>query len=287
MGRPASRSGANVALAVVAGVALCALVVIGSAAQPLRAPRHDGLSTTAAIEDVLVVVGLVAAVVGLIVFVAGLLTLRTTGLPALPPRRKRLLAPILLAILLALTLGAAIRRQQQSSAPTNELAPPSTAPERPPESSPLWRNTGWGLIALLGITALGAAIVLHRRRDDVDVVPALADDDAATTVAEAVDRALDELDRSDHPREAIIAAYAHMLGALEAGGFARAPSETPRLHLARCLRAASVRAAPAEQLVRLFEEARFSTHTMTWRERDDARRALEAVRHDLDLATVR
>jgi hypothetical protein len=72
-----------------------------------------------------------------------------------------------------------------------------------------------------------------------------------------------------------------MLEALEVRGLGCRPSETPRLHLARCLAAAHVRPEPLEQLVELFEEARFSTHPMTWEDRDAARRALATVRDDL------
>jgi hypothetical protein len=57
------------------------------------------------------------------------------------------------------------------------------------------------------------------------------------------------------------------------------------MHLARCLAAADVRREPLERLVQLFEEARFSTHPLTWEHRDDARRALGAVRDDLVVGT--
>jgi hypothetical protein len=77
-----------------------------------------------------------------------------------------------------------------------------------------------------------------------------------------------------------------MLEALEQRGLGCRPAETPRLHLARCLAAADVRPEPLEQLVELFEEARFSTHPMTWEHRDEARRALAAVRGDLLAGTA-
>jgi hypothetical protein len=76
-----------------------------------------------------------------------------------------------------------------------------------------------------------------------------------------------------------------MLEALETRGLGCRPSETPRLHLARCLAAADVRPEPLERLVQLFEEARFSTHPMTWEDRDEARHALGAVRGDLVVGT--
>jgi hypothetical protein len=100
-------------------------------------------------------------------------------------------------------------------------------------------------------------------------------------VADAVDAALSALEAAGDPRQTIIAAYARMLEALEVRGLGCRPAETPRLHLARCLAAADVRPEPLEQLVELFEEARFSTHPMTWEHRDEARRALAAVRGDL------
>jgi hypothetical protein len=150
----------------------------------------------------------------------------------------------------------------------------------------VWRDAGWILVAVLGAAALGAAVVLRRYRvhsfgPRVD----RTDADVPVAVAEAVDAALVALESAGDPRQTIIAAYARMLEALEERGLGCRPSETPRRHLARCLAAADVRPEPLERLVQLFEEARFSTHAMTWEHRDEARAALGAVRDDLVVGT--
>jgi hypothetical protein len=275
--------GAGLVLAAIAGVVLCALIVIGAAADPLRAPLHEGLSTSAAFGDVVVVAGMIAAAAGFVVLVAGVIMFRPGPTRPVMPRRRRLLVPILLAVLIVLAVGSFMNKPTTAS--QQQLPSEGTAaaePERPPASH-VWRDAGWVLVAVLGAAALGAAVVLGRHREHL-LDPPTADVADATipgAVADAVDAGLSALEADGDPRQTIIAAYARMLEALEGRGLGCRPAETPRLHLARCLAAADVRREPLEQLVELFEEARFSTHPMTWEHRDAARRALAAVRSDL------
>jgi hypothetical protein len=282
-GRPASRRGAAVALAAIAGVVLCALVVIAATANPLHAPTHEGTTASIAFGDALFVVGVVAAVAGAGVLIVSIASLR--GGPRLDsPRRRRSILPILLAILVALSLRSLIDRPP----PTRDPAAPaegSASGSEAPTSSQVWRDAGWVLVALLGVAALGAVVVLRRyRHEPTPAMSAASARDVPDAVTDAVDAALDSLDTEGDARQGIIAAYARMLHALEQRGLGCRPSETPRVHLARCLAAAEVRPEPIERLVELFEEARFSTHPMTWEHRDAARRALGAVRDDLVVA---
>ena len=77
-----------------------------------------------------------------------------------------------------------------------------------------------------------------------------------------IERSLVELDESDDPRRAIIAAYARLLDAFAARGLERRPAETPVEHLLAGLAALPIRPEPAARLTSLFVEARFSTHPM-------------------------
>jgi hypothetical protein len=282
-GRPARQLGASVVLAVIAGVVLCALVVIGAAANPLRAPIHEGQSTSLALGDAFFVLAVIAAIVGLVVMVFALFTLRSGPPPVAPAKKRRGIVALLLALLVAIALRSFIHNPVTSAPdriPPAAVAPPT---KEAPSSSHVWRDAGWVLVAVLGAAALGAAVVLRRYRDHSRDATETEDNNANIpgAVVDAVDAALDMLEAAGDPRQAIIAAYARMLEALEQRGLGCRPTETPRVHLARCLTAADVRPEPLEQLVRLFEEARFSTHPMTWEHRDEARRALGAVRRDL------
>jgi hypothetical protein len=285
--RPAPRLGAGLVLAAVAAVVLCAVVVIGAAANPLRAPVHEGLSTQVAVGNVMFVAGLIAAAVGLAVLVAAAVTFRPSPKTPLSPRRRRAIVPILLAVLVALAIRSFMNKPTPTHRPPLPVTGGAEAPREAPPASHVWRDAGWILVAVLGAAALGAAVVLGRSRDYLPVAPTT--DEEATVpgaVADAVDAALSALETAGDPRQTIIAAYARMLEALEQRGLGCRPAETPRLHLARCLAAADVRPEPLEQLVELFEEARFSTHPMTWEHRDEARRALAAVRGDLLAGTA-
>ncbi len=274
--------GAGLVLAAVAGVVLCALIVIGAAAHPLRAPRHEGLSTSAAFGDVVVVAGMIAAGAGFVILVVAVIMFRPGPTTPLPPRRRRAFVPILLAVLVALALRSFMSRSTSETRQQPPAVGTAAAPREPPPGTHVWRDAGWILVAVLGAAALGAAVVLGRHREQGDHAPPPdADATIPEVVADAVDAALSALEAAGDPRQAIIAAYARMLEALEAHGLGCRPAETPRLHVARCLAAADVRPEPLEELVSLFEEARFSTHPMTWEHRDEARRALAAVRGDL------
>jgi Domain of unknown function (DUF4129) len=280
--------GAVLVLAVVAGVVLCALIVIGAAAQPLRAPLHEGLSTSAAFGNVVVIAGMIAAGAGFVILVVAVVMFRPSPTTPVPPRRRRLLMPILLAVLVGLALRSFMNRAAPPPHIPLTVAGSAAAQREPPPASHVWRDAGWILVAVLGAAALGAAVVLGRHREQWFTAPAADPEDATIpeAVAGAIDAALSALEAAGDPRQSIIAAYARMLEALEARGLGCRPAETPRLHLARCLAAADVRPEPLEQLVELFEEARFSTHPMMWEHRDEARRALAAVRSDLVIVSA-
>jgi hypothetical protein len=121
-------------------------------------------------------------------------------------------------------------------------------------------------------------LVVVRRRSPID---ASEDESVHEGLARAVQTTIDDLRREPDPRRAVIAAYAHMEGALASHGLARRGAETPFEYLARILRKLSVRDGAVQSLTRLFEYAKFSPHEIGEDMREEAISALEAVREDL------
>jgi hypothetical protein len=142
---------------------------------------------------------------------------------------------------------------------------------------------------LVGLALVPAAMLFfaatHRRRWASRAVPVPADDERATLI-EAVAAGADELDQIRDPRAAVVACYLAMERSMSNAGTTRHPAETPSELLARAADADLVPAGPTAELVRLFEEARFSTHPMDGSHRDRARAALAAVRRHLDRTAV-
>ena len=137
-------------------------------------------------------------------------------------------------------------------------------------------------VALLVLLVGGAAVawwwVGRRRRAATEALAAEIDAEAARgTVLRSIEAMLADPD----PKTAIIGAYARLLEGLAAWGVPRLPYEGPVEHLRRALARLRVRPGPIRRLVGLFEVARFSTHALTVRHRDEALEALHQVASDL------
>ncbi len=156
-------------------------------------------------------------------------------------------------------------------------APPAAAAPRPASgSSPVLAHAliGAGVVV---VAAAAAALVVSRRRR-----PPPPGEGERAALAEAVEWSLDDLRREPDPRRAVIAAYARMERMLADRGVGRHASEAPLEYLARVLALAQVGAAPIQALTGLFQEARFSPHTIGPRQRDEAVDTLTAIRADLE-----
>jgi hypothetical protein len=138
----------------------------------------------------------------------------------------------------------------------------------------------WELaVALGGLVALGAAVVLVRERRRLS-----RDGGEQTEVEElirAVETTIEDLRAERDPRRAVIAAYANMELMLGAHGHARRRAEAPFEYLARILRQLNVRESAVRSLTRLFEYAKFSSHEIDAEMKEEAISALMAVRDDL------
>ncbi|AEF39146.1 DUF4129 domain-containing protein [Hoyosella subflava] len=165
----------------------------------------------------------------------------------------------------------------------DEGEPLETLPPAPdgPDISPFLLTS---LLILVVLLTVGAILSMRGRRSRQTTTFTLerpAQHRHAADLADAAERALDAISKPAHdPRAAIIACYAEMEEALtEADEPAPLESDTPSEVLARAVALGYVTRGPAEELVGLFAEARYSSHTMT---AGQQRTAAELLRSLLD-----
>jgi len=96
-----------------------------------------------------------------------------------------------------------------------------------------------------------------------------------------LDEGLGALLAEHDPRKAVIAAYVAMERAMARKGWARRPHEAPTEYLARVLGVAPARAHDLDELVDMYQFARFSEHPVTPAMRDTAVDSVRRLRADL------
>ena len=79
------------------------------------------------------------------------------------------------------------------------------------------------------------------------------------------------------PRNAIVAAWVQLEEYAAGHGLPRDPADTPAEFVSRALAVYDLDEAAIERLADLYREARFSTHPMAERHRDEARACLEQL----------
>lgn len=144
------------------------------------------------------------------------------------------------------------------------------------------------IVVLAGLVAALVAVLVRwmARRENVAVEPEAVVGPDREEAREAVGRSIEAMLADPDPVTAIIGAYARLLEELSARRAPRRAYEGPMEHLRRVLGVLDVAPAPLERLIRLFERARFSTHTLTTRHRDRALEALREVADDLARPSV-
>lgn len=164
-------------------------------------------------------------------------------------------------------------------------SPPPTVPTAGGEEA--WRYLTAGSVALVLLIVAGAILLRMRARP---LAPPVAIQDAAVpaapesgSLAVAAELGLAVVgDLNREPREAIIACYAAMERALaDAPEAAPQDSDTASEVLERAVRRGVIHAEGGTELVKLFAEARFSTHVMIEAHREAAERALRLVLTEL------
>ena len=273
--RPRQAWGAGV---LIASIALLGIVVVAAEGRPLEGPTSSArLDVGTAWRDALIAAFAFALVAGAVLVVWSLLAPRRRVARA-PRKRRHQWLVTAVALLLTFVAYLALRPNlDDDDDATASGDPPAASDERgtSPSSPP-----PWAVLALGGVVAaaLAASIVAARRLGPPD---GRAPDPDADPLLQALDASIEDLEREDDPRSAVIAAYARLLDGFERCGLGRRPSETPLEHLRRGLAALPLRPEPAERLTHLFLEARFSPHPIGPAERDEAHAALLSARRDL------
>lgn len=143
-------------------------------------------------------------------------------------------------------------------------------------STPVGRSE---IVVAASVTAMAtAALWWMRRTSPVVAEPAAGSD---VSLAPAIDRAIADLDLGDEPRRAVLRAYASLEGALAERGLPRHANETAAEHLGRTLGSFPVDRDELVELGRLYERARFSSHSTPAAARDRARTILDHARADI------
>ena len=309
-GRSRTRDGRIAAASGLCLIGLAAVVAITSraTAHANGGPLRAGSSASHAVGAVLLTIGFLAWLVATVVLVAVLW-------PVAIRRRRRspeddLVEPyrpevywwekaIVLALplaLLACAVAAVVLfgRGGGTAAPATTFhtivgsAPGvgTTSSRTPPPASPTGSSgtpLGIALVASAAV-ALAAATVLvvirRRSRPQRSPLPPRA----GARIASALDWSLDDLQREPDPRRAVIAAYARMERLLGAHGVRRHRWEAPLEYLRRALAGLGAGDASIAELTSLFQEARFSPHTVGEPERTRAVKLLTDLRQELDAA---
>ncbi len=190
------------------------------------------------------------------------------------PWGVRLILTLLPFLVLAFLLAAARHLSGTDRQPTN------VSPGTPPlVSNPPTTNDAGLLLACLVLVVAGFLVtaVLLRRSRPAGFVQAAPREPITAILDEGLGALLAEHD----PRKAVIAAYVAMERAMARRGWARRPHEAPTEYLTRVLGVAPGSAHDLDDLVSLYEYARFSEHTVTPAMRDTAVDSVRRLRAEL------
>jgi hypothetical protein len=142
-------------------------------------------------------------------------------------------------------------------------------------------------IALAGLVVGGGWFYfVWRTRKKRTAVPLELEQTVAEDFAASISDAIDDLESEPDTRRAVIAAYARMETVLARNGLRRRPSETPVEYLRRILLGLTSRGDSVSRLTSLFEQAKFSRHTIDASMKQDAIGALREIREDLQGAAA-
>ncbi|MGC3859685.1 DUF4129 domain-containing protein [Micromonospora chersina] len=156
---------------------------------------------------------------------------------------------------------------------------------------------GAAVLAAVGYvlwTLLGGALRRTTRAVPTQRTRRTAEGTAREVVA-ALDAGLEDLDdRSTDPRTAVIACWVRLEEAADEAGVPRRAGDTPTDLVSRLLRGDPAAGVPAivsadvlDGFAHVYREARYATHTVDERMRDQARAALRRLRGELTTVAAR
>jgi hypothetical protein len=203
---------------------------------------------------------------------------RTSGLQSLM---------FFLIIITAVVAGRALLgyepRQSNSGDGATAFPAPVEPGQKASEPFPQAPQVVWPLaigVAIAILAIIAAVVVIERRRSR----PGERTPEDLERFVRALDDAIEDLRREPDPRRAVVAAYARMEQALSYHGLPRRLSEAPYEYLARVGRELDAQ-EPIAELTDLFEEAKFSEHSVDEGMRGRAIDALLSVRREVQAAT--
>ena len=277
--RASGNAGRVIRLAAIAIVVVVAGLVIGAASRPhsvefsFSAPQLGGIAVLAVL--------VLAAAVGL------LIGANPSAVGQLPPpdmpqpgRKSRLPWEVRLLLVLVPIMVVAFALASAKRASDEGRQPPGVAPGQTVAVPDVASSGGAELVLVavaVGLAGFLVAAVLLKRPAATATVRPVSEAPAAAILDEGLDALLAEAD----PRAAVIGSYVAMERAMARKGLARRPHEAPTEHLRRVLGIAPGRAEDLEELVDLYELARFSEHSVTSAMRDAAVDSVKRLRAEL------
>lgn len=284
-GVPRSVMAAYFALA--AALLLLVIAVASGANTELSVTTSEAPAVPQDVADFLYTFGLILWVVSLPVGVALLLMSRGPG-KRLPHERglMTLLAVALAAGGVSLLLANSVRLDNLGAAPgvrgqggLQGVGDPTMGANDGAGGGRRNARFRWevvvGLIAAAGV---GTTVIVLRGRRRGHLT---GDEQEIEAIIGAIDLAIGDLARERDPRRAVILAFGRFEQMLAARKIPRHPHETPVEYVARVLRGEHLEAVDVEELVGLFQLARFSQARIDEPMKDKAIGCLQRIRDDL------
>ena len=264
-------------------MAFLALVAVAAAGHaPSSGASQPSAPAPRLLQDYIATLGLMAMPIGLLIIIWMLLMKRVFVDAQLKSKGNPLSPYITVALIIGL-IAIGLRLADPNSAGPGSLisgggsANMSKGTDTGDRYEPQFR---WLPLIVVGslVLGIGGALVVmsvRRQREQLAATP------IRETIDEVLAETLDDLQREEDPRKAVISAYAKMERTLAARGVPRRESEAPVEYLTRILEVVSASGHSVRRLTGLFARARYSPHEIDAKMKEDAIDALTGLRAEL------
>ncbi len=268
-------------LASVAVLVIVAAIAVGAASRPhsvefsLTTPQLGEV----AVLVLLVLAGALGLILGTNLFPVWVMDPGKASAVGQRSRRMPAVVRAILTLVPLMVIAFLLAYNRRLTADAEPTPLPGTGPAIPPGSLGA-QGTDPTLVFACVVVALAAGLVgavLFTRTPP----PLPLTEESKGAATEILDEGLGALLAERDPRKAVIGAYVAMERAMASKGWARHPHEAPTEYLAHVLGVAPSRAGDLDELVGLYEYARFSEHAVTGSMRDAAVDAVRRLRADL------